>query len=104
MMYLKVESNKYYGETKEECLDALWKDPRPTSLEEKLMEETNTAASEYVFDNCYTDEEKESQDWDADLFGKYCTDEIILKCFEDVVAGNPIRYRGVHFGEEESEE
>ena len=104
MMYLKIGSNKYYGETKEECLDALWKDQFPTSLEQKLMEATHIASSDYVFKNCCTDEERESQDWDADLFGKYCTDEIMLKCFEDIVADNPVTYRGIYFGEESEEE
>lgn len=99
MMYLKIGENKYYGETKEECLAALWKDPQPTAVEEKLMEATSALASEYIINNCCTEEEKEAPEWNDDLFGKYCTDEIMLKCFEEIVTDNPIIYRGIYFAD-----
>ena len=64
-------------------------------------EEVYRRASEYIIENCATDEEIEDLDPSYDLFGKYCTDEILLHSFEELINNNPVIYRGVRFEEKE---
>lgn len=72
-----------------------------SSDDDKVIEEVYRRASEYIIENCATDEEIEDLDPCHDLFGKYCTDEILLHSFEELINNNPVIYRGVRFEEDD---
>lgn len=100
-MLLKINGSKFYGATESECLNSFLKQPFTSSEDDKVIEEVYRRASEYIINNCATDEEVENIDPGYDLFGKYCTDEILLHSFEDLINNNPVIYRGVRFEEDD---
>lgn len=100
-MLLKINGSKFYGESKEECLNGFLKQQFTNSDDDKVIEEVYRCASEYIIENCATDEEIEDLDPSYDLFGKYCTDEILLHSFEELINNNPVIYRGIRFEEDD---
>lgn len=100
-MFLKINGHKFYEETKNECLNAFLNQQFTSSEDDEVIEEVYRRASEYIIENCATDEEIENESWEDDIFGKYCTDEILFQCFEEMIKDNPVRYRSIRFEEDD---
>ena len=103
-MFLKINGSKFYGNTKSECLADFMKQQFPDSKDLQIIEKVYMLADAYIQEHCATEDEIENAGWNDDIFGKYCTNEILLNAFEELIKGEPVRYRGVRFGEEEDEE
>ncbi len=88
-MYLTVNGNKYHGATELDCAIQFLNDKFCEGAMSALQENIFTRASEYIANNLATDEEIE--DWGADVFGKYCTDELLYDCFIDYINSNPTK-------------
>lgn len=88
-MYLTINSNKYHGDNKLDCVTQFLNDKFVESATSALQENIFTRASEYIVNNLAT--EQEIEDLNADVFGKYCTDELLYDCFIYYINSNPIK-------------
>lgn len=100
-MFLKINGHKFYGETKNECFEAFIHQPFVDNKDMQVIEELYNRADSYINEFCATEEELENESWEDDIFGKYCTDEILFQCFEEMIKDNPVRYRSIRFEEDD---
>lgn len=90
-MFLRIDTVKYYGKNKIECLNSFLADVGYNSFVSNLNEELWLRICDYIYSNYEIENE--------DDFDKYLTDELRLDRFEDLIRSNPIKYREVYFWE-----
>lgn len=97
MTTLKAFGQTFAGETKLHAF-AEMKQAAGSAELEALLEKADELASRYITEAHR--EEVENAGWNDDVFGKYCTDELLLKCFEEIVKDNQAKFRGKVYFEE----
>lgn len=90
-MFLRVDTVKYYGENKMECLNSLLADAGYNSFVSNLIESWWLRVCDYIYSNYEIENDED--------FDNYLTDELKLDRFEDLIRSNPVKYREVYFWE-----
>lgn len=90
-MVLRINRKKYSGETKIECFAAFMHQQFVRSKDIDIIGTIYERAIKYI------DEHYENLPDDPIDFYKYCTDELLLKCFESIIKDDPVKYRNMRF-------
>lgn len=97
-MRLYINGCEYFGDTEIECVERYLKDPFLNSNDFNLIDNVENRIADYIFSNNATAEELEKMDAGEieyyDIYEKYVSKKLILKCFLEYIQNNPIKCRG----------
>lgn len=90
-MVLRINRKKYSGETKMECFAAFMHQQFVRNKDIDVIGKIYERAIKYI------DKHYATADKSAEEVFKYCTDELLLKCFESIIKDDPVKYKNVRF-------
>ena len=95
-MLLRINRKKYSGETKIECFAAFM---HQQFVRSKDIDGKDIDVISKIYERAikYIDKHYATADESAEEVFKYCTDELLLKCFESIIKDDPVKYKNVRF-------